>query len=206
MDSIASTNNEASLADLMRRAASLWPALADTELSDAPEAFQTVIYAAAGLTHLPTLAQLAIRAGQLWQAPDGPADERGAVAGALPEHASLPVLSSALATARQAEVKVAVLGGRGSFMWAYGENGAQGAFFFPEGNGVEIQWFIDGRHNESCLRGRKLQAVRTARNERLAEIGTAFAAAGWSTMDKISSNTHTLRRLSVIAHPPQLAQ
>nr|WP_181412055.1 hypothetical protein [Streptomyces sp. F12] len=206
MDSIVNSSNEVSRAALMRRAALLWPEVSGSWLVDAPEAFCTLMYAAVSVAHVPTLAQLAIRAGQLWQDPEGSADERGAVAGSLAEHASLPVVSSALATARKAGVRVAVLGGRGSYMWAYGENGAQGAFVFPEGNGVEIQWFIDGRHNEGCLRGRRVQAVRTARNERLAEIRHAFLAAGWSVLDKFSTRTHTPRQLSVIAHPPRPAR
>jgi hypothetical protein len=206
MESIANTTDEAGLADLMRRATSLWAALADTESASLPEALHTLMHAAAPVSHIPTLAQLAIRAGQLWQDADGPADDRAAAAGALPEHAALPVLSYAMATARQAGVKVAVVGGRGAHMWAYGENGSQGAFFFPEGNGVEIQWFIDGRYNETCLRSRKVQTVRAARNERLVEIRKAFLAAGWTVWDRASSNTHTLRLLSMIAFPPRPAQ
>ncbi|MGA5142924.1 hypothetical protein [Streptomyces azureus] len=48
--------------------------------------------------------------------------------------------------------------------------------------------------------------MRTTRNEHLIEIRKAFVTAGWSVLDKISSNTLALRHLSVIAHPPRPAQ
>ncbi|MFF8994440.1 hypothetical protein ACF09H_31860 [Streptomyces sp. NPDC014983] len=203
MDRIAHTDADCRLAELLAHAAVLFPVLdGRADLAAVPEQFRAVMHAAASVTHPPTLAALARRAGHLWEGGAESAEgTKDAFVGCLPEHAGHPAVRAALAQARNAGVPLAVIGR--DWRFGYGEHGAQGLFVSPTGERtVECIWFIDGRSEEGPQRPTQVRRLRPARNGALAEVHAALADAGWRVSDKASHATHTLRLLSVLATMP----